>query len=277
MSPSTATSGKDAYQVLAETSRTFFLPILRLHGGARDAVASAYLALRAIDEIEDHRSLPAAERSRLLRCVAEALERAAEPTAPPELTDILALDALPEVTRRLPEWLELAPAVIRGRIFEATSGMALRMARWVDRDFRIDDEADLDRYTYAVAGAVGLLLADLWQWWDGTPSDRTLAVGFGRGLQAVNIARNREEDLAAGVNFLPPGWGAREIDAYARRQLLLADRYCESLPRGPIREFSDIPLALAHGSLDALAAGREKLTRAEVEAIVARCVEPRAT
>lgn len=261
---------KDAYQILAETSRTFFLPITRLEGGLKDAVASAYLAMRAIDEIEDHRTLAAATRSRALRAVARVIEAGGGDAAPAALRDIVSDRDFPEVTRRLSEWLDLAPPPIRGRILEATASMATRMAEWVERDFRIESEDDLDRYTYAVAGAVGLLLADLWQWWDGTVTDRGLAIGFGRGLQAVNVARNRAEDICAGVDFLPPGWGEREVRAYARKHLALADRYCEALPPGPIREFCAIPLALAHGSLDAIEEGRGKLSRAEVEAIVAR-------
>lgn len=268
-------ASKDAYQVLAETSRTFYLPITRLQGGLRDAVASAYLAMRAIDEIEDHRELPSAVRIRALRAIAAALESGAGDVAPHALRRAAALPEFPEVTRRLGEWLDLAPPPIRGRIFDATATMSARMANWVECEFRIESEDDLDRYTYAVAGAVGLLLADLWQWWDGTATDRGLAIGFGRGLQAVNVARNRAEDLDSGVDFLPPGWGDREIHAYARKHLALADRYVESLRPGPIREFCAIPLLLAHGSLAAMEEGRGKLTRAEVEAIVSRVANAR--
>lgn len=233
--------------------------------------------MRAIDEIEDHRALAPASRARALRGVARALEASPGDAAPSSLAGLLANPTYPEVTRRLGEWLDLAPAPIRGRIVEATATMASRMADWVEAGFRIEHEADLDRYTYAVAGAVGLLLADLWQWWDGTTTDRALAIGFGRGLQAVNVARNRVEDLDAGVDFVPPGWSDRDVFAYARKHLALADRYCESLRPGPIREFCAIPLLLAHGSLAAMEQGRGKLTRSEVEAIVARVAGATAT
>ena len=43
------TAQADALRVLEETSRTFFLPIIRLPKGLQEAVASAYLCLRAID------------------------------------------------------------------------------------------------------------------------------------------------------------------------------------------------------------------------------------
>ena len=49
----------DAVKALEETSRTFFIPIQQLAPNLREAVTSAYLCMRAIDEIEDHIDLPA--------------------------------------------------------------------------------------------------------------------------------------------------------------------------------------------------------------------------
>lgn len=49
---------RPAFELLKETSRTFYIPISRLPPGPlQSAVTSAYLCLRAIDEIEDHKSL----------------------------------------------------------------------------------------------------------------------------------------------------------------------------------------------------------------------------
>lgn len=261
----------DAERVLAETSRTFAIPIARLPAGLKEAVAGAYLCMRSIDEIEDHALLPAAEKARLLRAVSAALQQGPAADAAAALARALAGAAapLPEVTLRLGEWAELPPAAIRPRVHDAIAAMADRMAVWAETCFSIADEADLDRYTYAVAGAVGLLLSDLWAWHDGTRTDRADAVGFGRGLQAVNILRNRAEDLAAGVDFFPPGWSAADLSRYARQNLAIAERYTAHLPDGPIREFSAIPLALAQATLAALDAGRSKLSRAEVERVVA--------
>ena len=70
-------------------------------------------------------------------------------------------------------------------------------------DWRIESQDDLDRYTHSVAGSVGLLLSDLWAWHDGTRTDRGDAVAYGRGLQTVNIIRNRDEDLGRGADFFP--------------------------------------------------------------------------
>ncbi len=260
----------DAERILEETSRTFALPIRRLPAPLQDAVASGYLCMRAIDEIEDHAALAPEVKSRLLRAVAARLEVAAGSSGPIDLAAPFAeaSGALPEVTRRLADWCALAPAPIRGRVLESVAAMAARMAGWVDARFAIETEADLDRYTFAVAGAVGLLLCDLWAWHASLQTDRTDAVGFGRGLQAVNILRNRAEDLAHGVDFFPRGWTAVEMHRYARKNLVIAERYAASLPRGPIREFCAIPLLLAGATLDALERGRDKLTREEVLRLV---------
>ena len=57
----------NALQILKETSRTFYIPISRLPRGLQEAVASAYLCMRAIDEVEDHPDLDNASKARLLR------------------------------------------------------------------------------------------------------------------------------------------------------------------------------------------------------------------
>ena len=265
---------QDAWKILEETSRTFAIPIGRLPDGLREAVGASYLCMRSIDEIEDRRDLEIGARVQLLRKVGRALQVQAEevPTAALDAVFASEGDDYPEVTCRLGEWVALPPPSIRPRVLDAIGAMADRMAGWVECDFRVETEADLDSYTYSVAGAVGVLLSDLWAWFDGTQTDRVEAISFGRGLQAVNILRNRAEDKDAGVDFFPDGWSVERMHEYARRQLAGADRYTASLPAGPVREFCVLPLALAHATLSALAAGREKLTREEVVAVVQRAL-----
>lgn len=147
---------------------------------------------------------------------------------------------------------------------DATAAMADRMAYWANCSWEINTESDLDCYTFSVAGAVGLLLSDLWAWYDGTQTNRTHAIGFGRGLQAVNILRNRPEDLIRQVNFFPYGWNKEDMQNYAHRNLCLADSYTQALACAPIRNFCQVPLALAHATLDVLALGQNKLSRIDV-------------
>ncbi|MBD2725368.1 phytoene/squalene synthase family protein [Nostoc sp. FACHB-892] len=265
---------RDALQILKETSRTFYIPINLLPPGLQEAVASGYLCMRAIDEIEDHAELDNSTKAKLLRAISLTLQAG---------VDGFAVDAffagfsgyehtLEEVTLRIREWLMLAPETIAPRIWDATSAMADRMAYWAERNWKIDTEADLDRYTFGVAGAVGLLLSDLWTWYDGTQTNRTQAIGFGRGLQAVNILRNHTEDLGRGVDFFPEGWSAANMQEYARRNLALAEAYTKELPTGPALDFCQIPLTLANGTLDALANGKEKLSRSDVLALLEQLI-----
>lgn len=257
---------------LLTNSRTFFIPISRLSGELQEAVASAYLCMRAIDEIEDHPEMPRDAKAHLLREVSrwlnsdepeEAIDRVFAPYSEP----------LPEVTLRLKDWVRLCPASAASLVKKSTAVMAAGMADWVDKDWNVQTLEDLDHYTYCVAGAVGELLSDLWRWHDGTETDREKAVAFGRGLQAVNILRNYGEDEERGVSFFPDDWDQERMFDYARRNLEGADAYVETLQPGQILEFCTIPLALAHGTLEALSSGDGKLSRERVMSIVSRVTE----
>lgn len=262
---------KTALDVLKETSRTFFIPISRLPTGLKEAVASAYLCMRAIDQIEDHPDLENAVKSRMLRQISLVLQAGDRGFTSEDFRPIFAseLEHLEEVTLRLDEWLSYAPAEIAPRIWEAISTMSDRMAHWADCNWAIHTETELDQYTFSVAASVGLLLSDLWAWYDGTKTDRMQAVGFGRGLQSVNILRNHGEDFTRGVAFYPKGWTDDEMQAYSRRQLELASAYVESLPEiSPARDFCRVILTLAYATLEAIQHGAEKLSRSEVMELV---------
>ncbi|MDX6574964.1 MAG: farnesyl-diphosphate farnesyltransferase [Blastocatellia bacterium] len=260
---------KNATDVLRDTSRTFYLSIIRLPPGLREAVMSSYLCLRAIDEIEDHLELDRVTKTRLLRSVSCGIQATNGGPLDGISEELKAYDhQLPEVTLRIEDWLALAPKTVAQRILQTTSAMADSMSYWVERDWRIQTKSDLDSYTFCVAGSIGLLLCYLWDWYDKTASNRTWAVSFGRGLQSVNILRNRSEDLARGVDFYPDGWTNDDLHEYASSNLAFADAYVDALPTGPARDFCVLPLALAHETLDALSRGERKVSRARVLAIV---------
>jgi len=260
---------RGAMDMLEATSRTFYIPISRLSPGLQEAVTSAYLCMRAIDEIEDHLQLPSEVKVNLLCSISRILQR------PFSDTELMALfypykSLLPEVTLRIGEWTKLGPASLVPKICNATATMAKGMADWVSKAWRIKTEEDLNDYTFCVAGLVGILLSDVWMWYDSIETDRNLAVAFGRGLQAVNIIRNRTEDLSRGADFFPDGWELEEMLLYARRNLSLADLYTQAITYRPILEFCKIPLALANGTLDAVVSGKTKLSRDAVAELVGR-------
>ncbi|WP_035445605.1 squalene/phytoene synthase family protein [Atopococcus tabaci] len=259
---------KDAMRVLKETSRTFYIPITFLKKDMKHAVASAYLVYRAIDEIEDHEDIPNPTKHDVLMQVAELFKR---PFTEEEYLNVIApiRGQLPEVSVRCYEWIEACPEGARDMMLEAGSEMAYGMAKWAQRNWQVHTKEDLDEYTYYVAGIVGLYLSKVWKWSYGQESDDELALGFGRGLQAVNILRNQEEDLEErGVSFVPDGWTRDQLFAYAEENLAKADAYIEMLTDKSAIMFCRLPLAFAHKSLDAMKKGREKMTREEVERTV---------
>ncbi len=264
----------DLSRVLKNTSRTFFIPIARLPAKLQETVASAYLCMRAIDEIEDHPELDDSTKAALLHGLGPILQAhigVGNPHAGLAELDLFFSpyrSILPEVTLRIGDWLSSTPTDIAPRVWDATIAMAERMAYWAENHWQIQTESDLDGYTFSVAGAVGLLICDIWGWFDGTPIDRICAVEFGRGLQAVNILRNRKEDNDRGVNFFPAGWTDKDMFAYARKNLDLARAGVISMPKSSFKFFVDIPLHLAEATLNAIENGVGKLSREEVMQIV---------
>ncbi len=260
---------QEAMDVLKATSRTFYIPITFLKKDLKHAVAVAYLAMRAIDEIEDHQELSNDVKNTLLMEVSQLLLE--EELNREKYTTLLSPfeHELPEVTLRLPDWLSLAPNGAKKCIQHATSEMATGMAKWAKLGWSIQTREDLDDYTYYVAGLVGVMLSDLWKWHDGVETDRDLAIGYGRGLQAVNILRNQHEDMdERGVSFIPTGWTQVELMSYANENLAMANEYIKSIHKKPILLFCRLPLAMAHKTIKAIRDGREKISRSEVEDIV---------
>lgn len=254
--------------MLKETSRTFYIPITLLGSTLKRTVGSAYLCMRAVDEIEDHQTLHAEIKQKLLRTTSELLQDEFDSDAYFQLIKPYR-DELPEVTLRLGDWIQVCPQDIVSKVTQSTSIMAEGMADWVKRNWHIQSKEDLDNYTYYVAGLVGEMLSDIWRWYDGTETDMELAVGYGRGLQAVNILRNQHEDyVERGVTFIPDGWDREDVFTYAEDNLALADEYMKDINTRRILLFCKIPLALAKKTLEAMRSGREKMTRSEVEQTV---------
>lgn len=259
---------KEAMQVLKDTSRTFYIPITFLKNDLKVSVAAAYLAMRAIDEIEDHEELSNDMKFDLLTTTSELLKDSFNEEAYQALLAPYA-DQLPEVTLRLADWLTFCPEESRKIVQASTSEMAFGMAKWAKANWQVRTREDLDDYTYYVAGLVGTMLSELWAWGADVQTDRELAIGYGRGLQAVNILRNQHEDLdERGVSFVPEGWTREDLFAYAEENLAKADLYMKDINKRTILLFCRLPLALAHKTLKAMQEGREKMTRAEVEQTV---------
>lgn len=262
---------KDAMRVLKATSRTFYIPITFLQKDLKTAVSTAYLMMRAIDEIEDNDN-PEVTNDVKFSILTEVSLLLKEPIFnEKKYLDILEpiKQYMPEVTIRLGDWIRLIPNGAENIVRNATSEMAEGMGKWAGNNFQVHTKEDLDDYTYYVAGLVGVMLSELWEWNAGIKTDRELAIGYGRGLQIVNILRNQQEDMEErGVSFVPDGWTRADLFEYAEENLDKADRYMKDINKRSITLFCRLPLALAHKTLDALKQGKEKMTRAEVEQTV---------
>src|SRR5690625_2902041 len=126
-------------KMLKETSRTFYIPITMLGSTLKQAVGSAYLCMRAIDEIEDHETLAPDLKERLLLSTSELLQENFDQEAYAALVRPYK-NELPEVTLRLADWIEFCPKGIKKRMLEATKTMAIGMTRWVKENWQIKTE-----------------------------------------------------------------------------------------------------------------------------------------
>ncbi|WP_096550855.1 squalene/phytoene synthase family protein [Ureibacillus thermosphaericus] len=262
---------KDAMRVLKETSRTFYIPITFLKKDLKKAVANAYLIMRALDEIEDneHPEVTNEIKYFLLMEVSELLKE--ENFNNDKYLQLLEpyKQYMPEVTMRLNDWILLLPEGTKKIVCDAASEMAFGMAKWAKANWQVRTKEDLDEYTYYVAGLVGVMLSDLWEWDSAVKTDRELAIGYGRGLQAVNILRNQQEDFETrGVSFIPEGWTKEDLFHYTEENLEKAYQYMDAIQKRSILMFCSLPLALAHKTLNALKEGKEKMSRSEVEETV---------
>jgi phytoene synthase len=110
-----------------------------------------------------------------------------------ENVGVLPFDALATVMAECP--------IPHGFVFDHLQGFALDEGGW-----RPQDEADLVRYCYHVAGAVGCMMAVAM----GVPADDDETLGrasdLGIAFQLSNIARDVREDQAAGRCYLPTEW-----------------------------------------------------------------------
>lgn len=226
----------EAHGVVRAYSTTWYEPVTAMPPGLSEATTSAYLCMRAIDEIEDHPELEGSTKVGLLEATSRTLQSRFSGA------DFAAAyrahtSVLPEVSLRIGDWAVLAPPAIAPRVLETFAAMAERMADWARDGFRVESRQDLDRYTYAVSGTLVLMLSDLWAWHDGTRTNRTHGIGYGRALQAANILIDRTSDVDRGVDFWPTGWQTENMLSYVRTELTLAEQYVDALPEGPARTF----------------------------------------
>lgn len=203
--------------LLARVSRSFYTTLRVLPGSIRRQISLAYLLARASDTIADTELIPVAGRLEALRQLREriagqraqlrlsALSQAQASAAEREL-----LERIEEAMALLDKFSAADQEAIRDVLGTITGGQALDLERFAGgsecRIAALANEAELDDYTYRVAGCVGefwtrLCVAHVFGERGGEFVQR--GIRFGKGLQLVNILRDLPRDLRQGRCYLP--------------------------------------------------------------------------
>ncbi len=208
---------------LKRVSRSFYLTLKVLPRSVRRPIGLAYLFARAADTIADTALLSRADRLKYLEMFREAF-RDGKSERLWGIKDALSgwqgIPAERELLARLDEGFALLHALdpadqsmVRSLILTLTEGMVIDLATFPGEDegrlVALETRADLDRYTYYVAGCVGEFWTDIHMahrrslaGWDREVM-RQLGVRFGKGLQMTNVLRDLPKDLRIGRCYLP--------------------------------------------------------------------------
>jgi farnesyl-diphosphate farnesyltransferase len=212
-------------ELLRATSRSFYLTLRVLPRAIRSPIGLAYLLARTTDTVADTELLPVSRRLEVLGQLRARLGGADQPAL--DFGGIAEHQAA-RGERELLLQAELSLAALRDLsasdrqlvqqvLATICSGQELDLQRFGGAGDRqviaLQTEAELDDYTYRVAGCVGefwtqLCLAhlpDLIRTSDPATvrQFRENGVRFGQGLQLVNILRDLAADLAQGRCYLP--------------------------------------------------------------------------
>jgi farnesyl-diphosphate farnesyltransferase len=188
----------------------------------RDPLSLAYLLARATDTIADTPGRPVAVRIQALNQLAAAIQGTAAKGAPAQLKELFASvqanageRTLIEQLPGLLEWLDELRAgdleEVRSVLARITRGQRLDLERFGEgRETRaLANAAELDEYTYLVAGCVGefwtrLCFAHIKDFAERPePEMRELGLRYGQGLQLINILRDAGDDLRQGRCYFP--------------------------------------------------------------------------
>lgn len=177
-----------AGETLARTNRAFALAACLLDHPARERIALLHAWCRHCDDLADEADDPA-EAAQWLEAIRVLTRRAIEghPTAD------IAFDSFGQ--------LATEARLTAGMADDVLEGFALDVAGWRPRT-----EADLMRYAYHVAGAVGVMAAHALHVSDSDHEALDRACDLGLFFELVNMARNMSADDAADRNYLPVEW-----------------------------------------------------------------------
>jgi farnesyl-diphosphate farnesyltransferase len=207
--------------LLKATSRSFYLTLRVLPAAVRPQIGLAYLLARTTDTIADTELVPLEQRLDALKRLRERILTSS--TAPLNFGELAQHQGLPAERLLLekagdslallqtlsPDDLQL----VRTLLNTIMGGQELDLRRFADASAEkivaLETAAELDDYTYRVAGCVGEFWTNMCRahlFPKARLDDAQLlanGIRFGKGLQLVNILRDLPADLRKGRCYLP--------------------------------------------------------------------------
>jgi len=287
--------------IFKSVSRSFHLTIKFLPRSLREPVSLAYLLARATDTMADTATIPAAARLMTLQSFARVIAGELEFHTVAESFRGFAAQQRDPHERRLIEqlrscidWLTNLGAAdredIRSVLRTIVRGQELDLKKFADSNqaTSLQTAAELDEYTYLVAGCVGefwtkLGFRHLARFATRPPNEMTkLGIEYGKGLQLINVLRDRGADLRNGRDYLP----AEELAAAPLEEVFARwlDRaqsgisagidYCSALTNWRVRFATALPALIGAGTIARLrlaspTAEKIKVPRKDVRRILA--------
>jgi farnesyl-diphosphate farnesyltransferase len=208
--------------LLRSVSRSFYLSIRFLPAQLREPIAVAYLLARTTDTVADTGRISGSVRMETLELLSNGIQGTASRDVVAELVASFVslqenggerqlLKSLPNCIASL-EGMEHADRTdIRLVLEKITRGQMLDLQRFDNSQeiHALSTAADLDEYTYLVAGCVGEFWTRLCfrhvRQFSSRSEDEMLALGkrYGMGLQLINVLRDAGSDLRAGRCYFP--------------------------------------------------------------------------
>jgi farnesyl-diphosphate farnesyltransferase len=262
--------------ILKPVSRSFYLTIRFLPGKLREPIGLAYLLARATDTIADTAAVPAGSRLTTLLAlgrviagesefatIAEPLRDFAEHQTDPQERKLI--ENLGGCIDRLASIAAADRDDVRAVLKKITSGQELDLRRFGDATSVVGlrTGAELDEYTYLVAGCVGEFWTRLGfrhypAFANRVPDEMArLGVEYGKGLQLINVLRDAGADRKANRCYLP----AEELAyasfaeviarwlAKAEKQLTSGIDYCSALTNWRVRFATALPALIGARTL----------------------------
>ena len=208
--------------LLRSVSRSFYLSIRLLPAQLREPIALAYLLARTTDTVADTGGISTDVRVEALRMLSNGIQgRASREVVLDLIASFVALQQKPterqllESLRDCLDWLDRIEQTdrddVRVVLEKITRGQMVDLQRFDDPKeiHALGIAADLDEYTYLVAGCVGGFWTRLCfrhvRNFASLSEDEMLALGkrYGMALQLINVLRDVGADLRAGRCYFP--------------------------------------------------------------------------